>query len=277
MRFNNFTPLRYPGGKGRMYDYLVEIIEYNKLGKYTYVEPFAGGFGVALKLFFTGKVKRLILNDLDRSIYAFWYSVLNETEELIKRVLETSITVAEWRLQKEIQDNKETASLIDLGFSTFFLNRTNRSGILQGGIIGGYDQSGFHKMDCRYNKIDLIRRISMIASKKKQIELYNLDAIEFMKQLESSKKYFVYLDPPYFNKGHLLYMNHFEHNDHIRLSEFLRDFNHRFIVSYDNSEQIREMYNGFNYDDYELYHQVYNKGKGSEVMFFSPKVKIPAK
>lgn len=276
MRFKDYTPLRYPGGKTRLYNYLASIIEHNRIGHYTYVEPFAGGFGVALKLFFNEKVRRLIINDLDRSIYAFWHSILNESEELIKRVLDVNVTIEEWKRQKEIQENKKTASLLDLGFSTFFLNRTNRSGIITGGIIGGQDQNGTFKLDCRFNKIDLVRRIAMIASKRDQIEVYNLDAIEFMKQLNDDTKYFLYLDPPYYCKGPLLYMNHYEHENHLELCEFLKHTSLRYVVSYDDSSEIRSMYEGFQSVQYELFHQVFNKGKGAEIMFFSPKLSIPA-
>ena len=77
------TPLRYPGGKSQLYDYALQLLEDNNLIGCTYSEPFAGGCGLALKLLLNGRVSRVILNDIDRSIYAFWWSVLNDHDNLI--------------------------------------------------------------------------------------------------------------------------------------------------------------------------------------------------
>ena len=115
------------------------------------MEPYSGGASVALFLLLEGFVNKITINDKDRAIYAFWYCVLNKTKDLCDKIERTEITIAEWRKQKEIQTKKEKADLLELGFSTFFLNRTNRSGIINGGMIGGVEQNGDYLIDCRFN------------------------------------------------------------------------------------------------------------------------------
>lgn len=275
MKERNFSPLRYPGGKARIYKDVVKIIEKNNLVNYKYVEPYAGGFGLALALLFNDKVKKIHLNDLDRSIYAFWYSVLYKTEELITLIMNTEVTIGEREKQKRIQETKDTAELLTLGFSTLFLNRTNRSGILKAGVIGGLAQSGDFKLDCRYDKVELVRRIANISKFSSKISISNMESMDLIDAFRTEDKIFLYLDPPYYKKGHELYMNYFNHEDHERLSKYLRESNFKHIISYDDCEEIRGMYSKYKYRTYTLSHNVSNKGKGKEIMFFSKWLKIP--
>lgn len=180
----SFSPLRYPGGKGQMYDTIVQILQDNHLENCNYIEPFAGGAGVALKLLSNGIVKSITLNDFDLSIYAFWYSILYDTERFIRKIITVEINMQEWKKQRIIQLEKENVPLFDLGFSTFFLNRTNRSGIIKGGVIGGKNQDSFYKMDCRFNKKRLIALIEKISTLKDKITIYNLDAEDFIIQVK---------------------------------------------------------------------------------------------
>jgi len=166
-----YSPLRYPGGKNKLADFIAKICIDNNL-KGHYVEPYAGGASVALFLLFKGVIDKITINDKDRSIYAFWYSVLNYTNDLCELVINTDITVKNWNIQREVQKNKNKVILLELGFSTLFLNRTNISGIINAGVIGGMKQKGEYKLDCRFNKQEIIARIQSIAKKKKQIRLY---------------------------------------------------------------------------------------------------------
>lgn len=159
---NRFSPLRYPGGKGKLAPYLSEVISLNNLEGGHYVEPFVGGAAVALQLLFSERVRHIHINDLDPCVYAFWHSVVYETDSMVARIRETKITVDSWLAAREVKRDWASHSLLDLGFSTFFLSRTNRSGILNGGIIGGLKQTGPWKIDCRFNKDDLISRIRRI-------------------------------------------------------------------------------------------------------------------
>lgn len=179
-----YSPLRYPGGKTQLSRFVMQLLELNKLDDIVYVEPFAGGFGAGLELLFKNKVKSVIINDYDIAIYSIWYAILNETERLINDIKNIKINIKEWENQKNIynslKENREYS--YDLAFAAYFLNRTNISGIITGGPIGGKNQSGNYKIDCRFNKNDLIRKIVKISEYKDKIQLYNMEANEFIEK-----------------------------------------------------------------------------------------------
>jgi DNA adenine methylase len=180
-RLVHFTPLRYPGGKAKLSEYVKEIIRTNKLYDGEYVEPYAGGAAIGLELLFQEYVTKIHINDLSQPIYSFWKSVLNDTEELCRLVKDTRLSVVSWDRQKRIFANPHEHSYVQLGFATFFLNRTNRSGILNGGIIGGRNQTGPWKIDARYNAGELVFRIESIAKMRRRIKLTRSDALALLR------------------------------------------------------------------------------------------------
>lgn len=276
MRFN--TPLRYPGGKGKLTPFLKLVFEQNGLLGGHYVEPYAGGAGVALNLLIDDYASSIHLNDLNTSVFAFWHSVLNESELLCQRISDTEITMDEWYKQKAILSDHSNHSLIDIGFSTFFLNRTNRSGILLAGVIGGKGQEGEWKLDARFNKVDLIGRIEKIALLRDQIHLYNLDAGDLINKVLPSlpSKTLVYLDPPYYVKGKGLYQNHYQHDDHVAIANLVKEkIKQPWIVSYDHTTEIDDMYTGLSNITYGINYSLQNRYKGAEVMFFSDRLIVP--
>lgn len=273
-----YSPLRYPGGKNKLAAFLAKICIDNNISGH-YVEPYSGGASVALFLLLEGYVANITINDKDRSIYAFWHSVLNKTKELCKRIDDAELTIENWQKQKEVQKNKETADLLDLGFSTFFLNRTNRSGIIRGGLIGGINQDGNYKMDCRFNKEELKNRILVIAKHKRKIRLYKKDAIKLIDKIEKeavNENVIFYFDPPYYLKAESLYMNHYQYNNHKSVSDRISKIrNISWVVSYDNNPNIQELYKSFDLKEYSFNHSAYHSRVGQEVLFFSPQINQP--
>ena len=272
----NYSPLRYPGGKNKLAPFIAKICSDNSITEH-FVEPYSGGAAVALFLLFEGFVKHITINDNDRSIYAFWHSVLNNTNELCEMIQDTPVTIEEWVKQREVQKYKSCCDLVDLGFSTFFLNRTNRSGIIKGGVIGGYNQDGKYKMDCRYNKNDLIKRINRIADYKENISIYNEDALSIldMELMQKPNLYnvLIYFDPPYFIEGHSLYMNYYKKSDHQIVSERIKSLNEvNWIVSYDDADEIRELYSDCQRLEYSINHSASSSKMGKELIFFSPTI-----
>ncbi|HEV2339220.1 MAG TPA: DNA adenine methylase [Patescibacteria group bacterium] len=267
-----YSPLRYPGGKNKLAKFVGLICKENNINGH-YVEPYAGGASVALFLLFNGYVSKITINDIDRSIYAFWYSVLNHTDRFCKLIENSDVNIDTWYECKKIQNNKKKASLIQLGFSTFFLNRTNISGIINAGVIGGLEQQGKYKIDCRYNKKQLIERITNISKQKKNIRVFNLDALALIKKIQQESRntsIIFYFDPPYYVKGESLYMNFYKHRDHLKVSKAIKKIkNARWIVSYDNVEEIKKMYIGCSKIEYSLFHTAHAAKKGNEVLFFS--------
>jgi len=272
------SPLRYPGGKASLASKIKNIISINEIVGIDYAEPFAGGAGLALSLLADGYVAHLHLNDFDSAIFAFWSSVLEETSEMCKLIRDTPITIEQWHHQKEVLSNPSKYALLELGFATFFLNRTNRSGIIEGGVIGGLQQNGDYKMDCRFNKKDLIKRIEFIASRKGHISLTRFDASEFIKDVinNNPKDCLTFLDPPYYKKGNQLYFSAFSHKDHVKLSRVIQnELKGRWIVTYDDVPEINAMYPLSSSIRYQISYTASTKKKVSEIMYYSPNLKVP--
>src|SRR5690554_705285 len=274
----NYSPLRYPGGKNKLSAFFAKICIDNKIDGH-YVEPYSGGAAVALFLLLEGFVKEITINDKDRSIYAFWYSVLNNTNKLCGLIESAELNIPEWRKQKEIQANKESADLLSLGFSTFYLNRTNRSGIINAGVMGGIEQNGNYLMDCRFNKPELIQRIKNIAKHKKNIRLYRKDAVKLIDKIQEeaqNENIIFYFDPPYYLKASTLYMNHYKEHNHKEVSDKIKAIqNIRWIVSYDNVPEIQKLYIDYPKKEFSFKHTAYESRLGKEVMFFSNNIVQP--
>jgi DNA adenine methylase len=271
-----YTPLRFPGGKSSLSSFFGSLIETNGLSHVQYVEPYAGGAGAALTLLILGKVNSIVINDLDRAIYAFWKAVTEDSERFIQRIREVPITITEWYRQREVYRQKG-ADLFDLGFATFFLNRTNRSGILDGGVIGGVNQTGKWLIDARFNKESLIQKIELIARHKHQIDVLNEDGLEVIRRYADVPTVLFYIDPPYYFKGSLLYLNSYNHNDHARLADLLNSLPEtRWILSYDNVPQVRELYNArAKKYEFSLYHHASASKAASEIMVLSDNLELP--
>lgn len=273
-----YSPLRYPGGKGKISKFIQDVFRINGLCDGVYVEPYAGGASVALSLLFNEYAKRVIINDKDLSVYAFWHSVLNNTDQLCKKIFDCKIDVSHWDIQRQIQRDKTNYDLLTLGFSTFFLNRCNRSGIIMAGIIGGRNQDGNYKIDARFNKVDLIKRIERIALYKERIDLFNEDAIELIQNISKlrEQKILYYLDPPYFVKGQALYMNHYHLQDHVNIyNQIDKMENVQWIVSYDNIEFIRNLYKKYSQVYYYLNYSASRMTVGEEVIIHSDNILLP--
>jgi len=269
MRF--CSPLRYPGGKAFLASEFERIVGAIGLINPVYVEPYAGGAGAALSLLFFGKVERIVINDLDKSIYAFWKSVTEQSERFARKIYGNSVTVAEWEKQKQIYSDKN-ADTFEKGFATFFLNRTNRSGVMNAGPIGGKEQTGSYKIDARYNKKDLAARIRKIGRYKNRIEVFNEEGIKLTKRYLDQKNTFIYLDP-YFNKGAMLYLNHYGEGDHKKLANLLNNnANRHWILTYDWLKRIINLYPDRIRKQLALKYRVHDSSKvrnAHELMIFS--------
>ncbi len=276
MRFN--TPLRYPGGKGKLTDFIKLAFEENDLLDGHYVEPYAGGAGIALNLLLHSYASCIHLNDLNSSVHAFWRTVLDDPEGLCREIRDVRVTMTEWHRQKAILTDPANHTPLEIAFSTFFLNRTNRSGIIWGGVIGGKNQDGNWKLDARFNKDDLIGRIEKIAMYRSRIRLYNLDAADLIRDVLPTlpEKTLTYLDPPYYVKGQGLYENHYLHDDHVAIAKLVKkEIKLPWIVSYDHAPEIVKMYKGCPTIEYGINYSAQDRYKGAEVMFFSKGLKIP--
>ncbi|MDH6055417.1 DNA adenine methylase [Umezakia ovalisporum] len=273
------TPLRYPGGKQRLTPFIFELLQSNDLLGCDYSEPYAGGSGVALELLLNFHVNHIHLNDSSFPIYAFWNSVLNNPEQLCRMIFNASLNIEEWKFRREVVRNPLQYSELEVGFSTFFLNRCNRSGVITGGVIGGLNQTGKWKIDARFSRNELIRRIEIIADRRNDITVTNLDAEEYIINNVSNlpERTFVYCDPPYFEKSSRLYLNSYCKSDHFQISQIIQNkLNKPWIVSYDSAYEILDYYSNRRSFIYDLQYNASRVYKGQEVFIFSDLLTLPS-
>ena len=275
---SNYSPLRYPGGKSALYPVISSVIKSNKMKHCIYVEPFAGGASIAWSLLIDGVVDYAIINDADKAVYSFWRAIMESTQWFVEKIRTTPVTVDEWRKQRDILRNSKKYSK-ELGFAMFYLNRTNRSGILDAGPIGGYDQTGEYKIDCRFNREVLIKKILKISEYRNKIKVYNQDISVFLKRFlpqgDENNEIFVYFDPPYYEKGQRLYMNYFSSKDHERLRDSVALLDCKWIMTYDDKSEIDELYKSFRKCRFSINYSLSNKKKGGELMIFKDTSCVP--
>ena len=272
------SPLRYPGGKSSMLDLTSAILRLNGLERSHYAEPYAGGCGLALSLLYGGHVADIHINDIDPSIWAFWYCVLHETDALIALIEKTPVTIKQWLKQREIHRRQDSTDWLALGFSAFFLNRTNRSGIIKAaGVIGGISQNGNYKIDCRFNRDDLARRVLRVRKYKDRIHLSNVDGLRFLNRCEKHlpKDSLLFIDPPYYKKGSSLYTNFYMPKDHAQLARRVTESDRHWLVTYDDEPEVRSLYRSRRQYCFDINYSLHEKRVGTELLIASKGLRIP--
>lgn len=275
-----YSPLRYPGGKGRLAPFMKIIIEKTGHSGGTYIEPFAGGAGIAIDLLLNNIVSEIVINDFDKGIYSFWRAILTETDRFINDINNARLNICEWERQHEIYLTQQRKYSYELGFATFYLNRTNRSGIITGGVIGGKDQSGEWTMDARFPKESLTERIHEIATQKRHIHLYNKDINCFLVNYASkySENALIYFDPPYYEKGRELYMNFLQHKDHVKIRSEIEQLKKvDWVITYDDCPEILKLYRNHACKRVSWSYSAAIKRKVNEIMIFGNTAMIPTK
>jgi len=272
------SPLRYPGGKSPLLGLISRIIRLNKLQYGHYAEPYAGGCGLALGLLYSGHVSDIHINDIDQGIWAFWHVILNRSDEFIDLMHRTPITLEEWYRRRDMHRNQRGLNQLEIAFTTFFLNRTNRSGIIKNaGVIGGLGQRGQYTLDCRFTKSELERRIRRIRKYRDHIHLHRKDALDFLEHVEKNlpERTFLCIDPPYFNKGSTLYTSFYAPEDHAAVAKKVLSIDHPWIITYDYCAEISALYTSRRQFEITLNYSAQVKRVGSELMIPSKGLKVP--
>lgn len=242
-RYGTLSPLRYPGGKAALAGFFGDIIGSLGINNARYIEPYAGGAGAGIALLRQGIVQQLVINDIDPAVYAFWKSVVTHNTQFVDMVATTPLTISEWQRQREIYRQRDETDVLRLGFAFFFLNRTNRSGILNAGVIGGQQQTGRYRIDARFNRSTLIERLTAIGTLADRITVADFDGRTIIRQYAHDNQTFMYIDPPYVQAGSHLYLNAFDGRDHMALSTIVNavDAAH-WLVTYDTDPLIERLY-----------------------------------
>ena len=279
------SPLRYPGGKGCLSSLLADVIDLNDLRGSIYYEPYAGGAGAALELLRKEIVSEIHINDADLRVGAFWEAVLGETGRFVDEIFGVPLSINEWRRQHNICSNPDAHTRFHAGFSAFYMNRCNRSGVLTGaGPIGGYAQSGKWKLGVRFNRAALAERVLALGRMRDRIHVSNLDALDFLRSKlprgNARKRVLVYLDPPYVNKGQRLYLNSYEARDHTSLARYItRQTQLPWIMSYDDTDLVRHLYEAHQLGTLPIRYSLQEKRSARELLIapnhlYLPKSKI---
>lgn len=272
------SPLRYPGGKTQLSPFVVELVRKNNLYGGVYAEPFTGGAGAAWRLLLNGDMTEVWLNDIDPAVFAFWDTAINRPDELCEQIQKTDVSIEEWQHQRTVLNDPQ-ANPNKLAFATLFLNRTNRSGILKGGVIGGKDQTGKYKIDCRFNRQSLIDKIQRIHLYREVVRLSRLDAEDCLRRWtnELPKRALVNIDPPYFKQGRDLYLSFYNPKDHARLAKLVRSLKKPWMLTYDDVPEIEELYTGLPIFRKSLVYYAQVKRRASELLVLSPKLIPPSR
>ena len=276
------TPLRYPGGKACLAPVISAVMDANRIMRPIMAEPYAGGAGASLELLFSERVKSVLINDLDYRIFSFWWAMLNHTDRFLEWIDSVPLSIREWKRQRIIYRNPRKHNRFEVGFASFYLNRTNHSGILiNGGPIGGIKQEGKWHIDARFARRTLADRIERIAAYKDRIVLSNLDAMAFVSRIvknHAAQELFIYLDPPYYKKGAKLYLSYYDHSDHVVLGESLRVCRHpNWVVTYDDVPAIRAVYKKCQILPFRMQYTAQNRREGAELFIAPEKLILPLK
>lgn len=272
-RYGTYSPLRYPGGKASLAGLFADVIERLGLSTVRYVEPYAGGAGAGVALLRAGLVDHVVINDFDPAVHSFWVAATEHSEALCAQVRDTPLDVDEWRRQKAVYRAADDTDPLALGFAFFYLNRTNRSGILNAGPIGGVNQDGNYKIDARFNRRELISRLEAVGERADRITVSNKDGRTIVREHAGDPNTFLYIDPPYLSAGGSLYLNAFTHRDHADLAETVRAYRDgNWIVTYDDAPYIHRLYAGESVQSYALYYSAHRAVRSTELAVLSPSV-----
>ncbi len=265
------SPLRYPGGKSLLAGFVADVLARLREVQH-YMEPFAGGAAVALRLLYEGRVSSVTIGDSDPAVAAFWRCAVHHSDELIERVKECQVNIDAWHTHYQTPTHPDRADDLALGFATFFLNRTNRSGILRARPIGGLRQDGQWRLDCRFNKDDLVQRLRRIAERAAQIDIFEGDAVDLLARVDRARRRrtLVYVDPPYLTRSSDLYLDEMSFAGHKQIAQLLRDKFPYWMASYDIDDRVKsELYPANPVLTFALRHCASRNHVGAEQIAFS--------
>lgn len=273
------TPLRYPGGKTWILPYVKEFLRFHTLNLGTIIEPFAGSASVSIGLLKDGLTEFAYICENDPLITSFWKSALDRNDEFIEVIKHLQISMETWYDFKKYfaEDAYKKYDKIELGVAFLFYNRVNYSGILKAGPIGGRNQLSEYKMHCRFNLDRIVKKLSELRTLADRIQVVPSDGINYIQNYNWSghdNDTFIYIDPPYYKAGKVLYRNYFKNEEHIKLANVVTKIETPWLVSYDESEFISHLYETSKFQYVYTDYQAGNLRRGIRELLISNR-KIP--
>jgi DNA adenine methylase len=261
-------PLRYPGSKSGFVKIVDRIIRSTGFKGMPLCEPYAGSAAISFGLLKLQTISHATLVERDPLLFAFWKCVFEHTDELIHNFEILPINIHTWHKLRPLLNEKEPTSsnLLELGLAGLFFNRANFSGILNGGPIGGLLQKSKYKIDCRTNKEELVKRIRSATQFSDRVTVTHADAVDFINRHKRRKKILFYIDPPYFNKGELLYRYYYRHRDHKILAHTLTSSKFPWMLSYDSHHVIEFLYEDFFIRRHKFQYSARNSTQNEELL-----------
>lgn len=277
----NWSPLRYPGGKTKMpvLDAIVaRLAEAERLSTLQYREPFFGGGTLLNIIDRLPNLRSAWINDLDTGVACFWTSVIRWQRELSERVLATRLSVEEHRRSEDVLSRlnampQDKDSIIDAGLRRMILSWSTWCG--RGGQpLGGYEQTGFQKVDANWSAENCVKRIEKSHKLLSKVHLMGdgCTNLDFAKVIEDdSCPSVLYLDPPYFDNANRPYRYGMTMTDHLRLRSMLGKTPHHWVLSYEDCEEARLLYGWSCIKEVNLVYRLSGRPRPAKELVITPR------
>jgi DNA adenine methylase len=287
--------IRYPGGKSKLCQQIIDKLSSYITPNTIYYEPFFGGGGIGLKLLknpplksplgmryiFYPTISSIWINDKDIGISCLWTSVIKYAEKLKRKIIDFKPSVFDfYAFKRELLrlDRKPILEddIVDIGFKKLAIHQISYSGLgtKSGGPLGGINQQSKYLIDCRWSPKYLCKKIDNFHTlfSNINIEQQYCTNEDFGVLLNNANtNCLVYLDPPYYVKGNELYQCGFNENDHVRLSNMLRIANYKWLLSYDDCPEIRKLYWWANTESLSVNYTINTSNNKNELLITNAK------
>src|SRR3990167_6998031 len=277
-----YSPLRYPGSKRKLCNYLDKILAKNNYSPQVLIEPFVGGGSVFINFLLRHKEGKVVIEDKDELIYNFWKTLFDEPSYLIRFVKKVRVDLKTFDRYRHVSSHTDKFSRKKLAEACLFLNRTSFSGILNNsaGPIGGREQKSIYKIDCRFGRENLIKKIKSISAFKNRVVVLPYNWEETLKYVAGEDKYknarlLYYFDPPFYKKAAQLYRYHFDNVSHKNLRDRLMKLKQAWILSYDRAQEIQNLYSAFTRINVSMPYSINSPAKRLEKELIITPLKLP--
>lgn len=283
------SPLRYPGGKARMTEWLVDVFDhlYMPMDVEVWIEPFGGGAGAGLTALEQGTVEDVWICEANPALAAFWTTLTDEDgegERLARRVESTVPDLVQFTAARETVAAGLAGEQVDrfeLGFAAFLLNRCSRSGMVlpNVGPIGGKAQAGKDTIASRFHGPRLAERLRRVAGYGRSFRVHEGDALDYIEELDGvgfEEECFLFVDPPYIEEGNRLYAQGMDAAAHCRLAELLLSHPTPWVLTYDAHPVVLDLYPECPVYEFDIPHTANRQSVGTEYLVTGPNVWLPA-